>query len=74
VRRSKNSERNRAIYIAFGQGESAERLCKKHGLKPGTLYAIILAEKHRCAFSPLSIYREARNQAAAQLLTSLAAE
>ncbi len=60
--RPKNSERNRAIFTAHGSGESIGSLCEKHGLKPTSLYAIILAERHRRAFSPHSIATEAQSQ------------
>ena len=62
MRKPKNSERNRAIFVARSAGESVESLCEKYGLKPGSLYAVLLAEKHRRAFSPLAIYREARSE------------
>lgn len=66
-----NSERNRAILAAYKAGETVESLSGKYGLKPCSLYAVILAEKHRRAFSPLSVYREGRAQAANNLLTAL---
>ena len=60
MRKPKNSERNREIFSAHSAGETIESLCQKYGLKPGSLYAVIIAEKHRRAFSTQSIYREAR--------------
>ena len=64
LRMPENSERNRAIFAAHASGETVESLCAKYGLKPGSLYAVILAEKHRRAFSTLSVYKEARSHAA----------
>jgi len=64
--RPKNSERNRAIFIAYGLGETIGSLCEKHGLKPNSLYAIILAERHRRAFSPHAICTEAQSQSVAK--------
>ena len=60
LRTAKNSERNRAIFSAHSAGESLASLCQKYGLKPGSLYAVIMAEKHRRAFSTQSIYQQAR--------------
>jgi Mor family transcriptional regulator len=66
----KNSERNRAIFAAHCSGETVGSLSEMYGLRPGTLYAVILAEKHRRAFSPLSVYQEARSHAADNPLTA----
>ena len=70
----KNSERNRAIFAAYCSGETVDNLSERYGLRPDTLYAVILAEKHRRAFSPLSFYREARSHAAVKMLTALVME
>jgi hypothetical protein len=70
----KNSERNRAIFAAYCSGETVDNLSERYGLRPDTLYAVILAEKHRHAFSPLPVYQEARGHAADNLLTVLTIE
>jgi Mor family transcriptional regulator len=57
--RSKHSERNLAIFIAYSLGETVGSLSEKHGLSPNSLYAIILAESIAALSAPLAIYREA---------------
>jgi Mor family transcriptional regulator len=59
------AERNRQILAAYDRGESIESLCSQHRLRPTSLAAIIMAERHRRAFSPLPVYREARNSGGA---------
>jgi Mor family transcriptional regulator len=54
------SERNRQIFAAFEAGQSLEQLGEYHGLSPGRIHAVLVAEKHKRIISPEPFYRSLR--------------
>jgi len=54
------SDRNRVIFAAFEAGQSLEQLSEHHGLSPGRVHAVLMAEKHKRTVSPEPFYRSLR--------------
>ena len=58
----KTGQRNRKIFAAHENGESIEKLARRHKLSSETVQHILAAERHKIAVSLEAFYKEIRLQ------------